>query len=65
MIQIKHIQRPSHKAPHTPTLYALRESNGSDYRDFYLPSNNILIREGKNQICEGEFFFREGVCNVM
>ena len=65
MIQIKRIQRPSHKAPHTPTLYALRESNGSDYRDFYLPSNNILIREGKKQICEGEFFFREGVCNVM
>ena len=65
MIQIKRIQRPSHKAPHTPTLYALRESNGSDYRDFYLLSNNIDISEGKNQICEGKFFFREGVCNVM
>ena len=65
MIQIKRTQRPSHKVSHTPTLHALRESNGSDYRDFYLLSNNIDIREGKNQICEGKFFFREGVCNVI
>lgn len=57
MIQIKRTQRPSHKVSHTPTLYALRESNGSDYRDFYLLSNNITYAKAKTKFAKANSFF--------